>query len=277
MDDKFEDLVLWNPATRESKVLPEIKQGRRYGSGKHLCFNFGFGIDPNTNDYKVVRIVDFYGCQQLQFEVYNLSTDSWRVIDRSPSKLYNIVSPRFPSYLNGFHHWKAAEICMKARRKGWMFPEHGPTRRFVVSFDMSNEVFLETPLPIVPCAFGFVGEDIAVINDSVSLIVEYRDTGNLDINWIDIWVMSSEIGVERTWTKKFKVEGSGLAFDDRLLEIREDGLVLLHKNDGSLAVYDRKTQELRKFAKYGNHFYESLAVTYTETLAFMNGGGTISE
>nr|POF08247.1 hypothetical protein CFP56_79185 [Quercus suber] len=167
---------------------------------------------------------------------------------------------------------------MKARRKGWMFPEHGPTRRFVVSFDMSNEVFLETPLPIVPCAFGFVGEDIAVINDSVSLIVEYRDIRNLDINWFDIWVMSStEIGVERTWTKKFKVEGSGLAFDDRLLEIREDGLVLLHKNDGSLAVYDRKTQELRKFAKYGNHFYESLAVTYTETLAFMNGGGNISE
>ena len=89
--------------------------------------------------------------------------------------------------------------------------------------------------------------------------------------------MSSEIGVERTWTKKFKVEGSGLEFADRLLEIREDGLVILHKIDGSMAVYDRKTQELRKFAKYGNHFYECLAVTYTETLAFMNGGGNISE
>ena len=110
-----------------------------------------------------------------------------------------------------------------------------------------------------------LGEDIAVINDSVSLIVGYCDTRNLDINWFDIWVMSSEIGVERTWTKKFKVEGSGLAFDDRLLEIREDGLVLLHKNDGSLAVYDRKTQELRKFAKYGNHFYKSLTVSYRDT------------
>ena len=227
------------PATRESKVLPEIKRGRRYGSGKHLCFKFGFGIDPKTNDYKVLRIVDFYGRQQLQFEVYNLSTDSWRVIDRSASKLYNIYSSRFPSYLNGFHHWKAAEICMKARRKGWMFPEHGPTRMFIISFAMSNEVFLEAPLPTVPCAFGFIGEDIAVINDSVSLTVEYRDTRNLDINWFDIWVMSSEIGVERTWTKKCKVEGSGLEFDDRLLEIREDGLVILHKNDGSLAAYDR--------------------------------------
>ena len=154
---------------------------------------------------------------------------------------------------------------MKARRRGWMFPEHGPTRRFIVSFDMSNEVFLETLLPTVACAVGFVGEDFAVINDSVSLTVEYRDTRNLDINWFDIWVMSSEIVVERTWTKKFKVEGSGLDFDDGLLEIREDGLVLLHKNDGSLAVYDRKTQELRKFAKFGNHFYESLAVSYRDS------------
>ena len=82
----------------------------------------------------------------------------------------------------------------------------------------------------------------------------YRDTRNLDINWFDIWVMSSEIGVERTWTKKFKVEGSGLEFDDRLLEIREDGLVILHKNDGSLAAYDRKTQELGNLQNMGTIF-----------------------
>ena len=278
MGDNAEDLVLWNPATRETKVLPKIKRGCRYNSGKHLDCKFGFGIDPNTNDYKVVRIVDCHGCrQQPQFEVYNLSTDSWRVIDRSPSKLYNIYFSRFPSYLNGFHHWKAAEVYKKARGKGWMFPEHGPTRMFIVSFDMSNEVFLETPLPTVPCALGSLKNDIAVINDSVSLIVGYCGTRNLRNGWFDIWVMSSEIGVERTWTKKFKVEGSGLEFADRLLEIREDGLVILHKIDGSMAVYDRKTQELRKFAKYGNHCYECLAVTYTETLVFMNGGGNISE
>ena len=52
------------PATRESKVLPVIKQGRHYDSGEHVCFHFSFRIDPNTNDYKVVRIVDFYGCHQ---------------------------------------------------------------------------------------------------------------------------------------------------------------------------------------------------------------------
>ena len=41
--------------------------------------------------------------------------------------------------------------------------------------------------------------------------------------------MSSEIGVERTWIKKFNAGPlSRLSFGDRLLEIREDGLVLLY-------------------------------------------------
>ena len=83
-----------------------------------------------------------------------------------------------------------------------------------------NEVFQETPLPTVICAVGFIREDIVVINDFVTLIVEYHDTKNMDC-WFDIWpVISSEIGVERAWTKKFKVEGSGLDFDNRLLKVR---------------------------------------------------------
>ena len=34
------------PATRESKVLPVIKQGRHYDSGEHVCFHFSFRIIP---------------------------------------------------------------------------------------------------------------------------------------------------------------------------------------------------------------------------------------
>ena len=101
-----EDMVLWNPATRESKVLPIIKQRPRY-TAPTVCFIFGFGIDPQTNDLKVVRIVDFQRHKQSQFEVCKLSTNSWRVIDRSVNQLYVLESAKFPSYLNGFYHWKA--------------------------------------------------------------------------------------------------------------------------------------------------------------------------
>uniref|UniRef100_A0A7N2R134 F-box domain-containing protein n=1 Tax=Quercus lobata TaxID=97700 RepID=A0A7N2R134_QUELO len=96
-----EEILLWNPATRESKLLPIIKQRSRY-SGPYVAYNFGFGIDPKTNDLKVVRIVDFYRHKQPQFEVYNLSTDSWRVIDTPVGRLDYIFYPRFPSYLMDF-------------------------------------------------------------------------------------------------------------------------------------------------------------------------------
>ncbi|XP_030958695.1 F-box only protein 8-like [Quercus lobata] len=146
-----EDIVLWNPATTESKVLPIIKQRPRY-TAPTVSFIFGFGIDPKTNDLKVVRIVDFQRHKQPQFE----------------------------SIL-------------------WLRCLFG----FMISFDMSNEVFQETPLPPItedPCS----NNKIAIINESVSLIVEYYDEDfdeeDVTINfikWYDVWVMN-ETGVE--WT-----------------------------------------------------------------------------
>uniref|UniRef100_A0A7N2L662 F-box associated domain-containing protein n=1 Tax=Quercus lobata TaxID=97700 RepID=A0A7N2L662_QUELO len=154
-----EDMVLWNPATRESKVLPIIKQRPRY-TALTVCFIFGFGIDPQTNDLKVVRIVDFQRHEQSQFE--------------------SIL--RLPFWL---------------------------LRCFMISFDLSNEVFQETPLPPItedPCS----NNAIAIISGSVSLIVQYYveefDEEEVTVNRIeryDIWVMN-ETGVERTWTKVLK-------------------------------------------------------------------------
>ncbi|XP_059450700.1 F-box protein CPR1-like [Corylus avellana] len=48
-------LVLWNPATRESKLLPPFPRQ----SDLYFFSNLGFGFDPKTNDYKVVRIMNF--------------------------------------------------------------------------------------------------------------------------------------------------------------------------------------------------------------------------
>jgi F-box interacting protein len=70
--------------------------------------NFGFGFDPKTNDYKVVRILSFL-ILICEVVVYSLSTNSWRVIDSSPNPSYLIRLPRYPSYLNGVHHWWAED------------------------------------------------------------------------------------------------------------------------------------------------------------------------
>ena len=53
------------------------------------------------------------------------------------------------------------------------------------------------------------------------------------------------------------------------------GVGSLQDIKGWLVVYDRKTQELRKFPKYGGHSEDSFAVSYTETLVFINEGVVI--
>ena len=50
----------------------------------------------------------------------------------------------------------------------------------------------------------------------------------------------------------------------KFLEIWE-GLVLLQDIKEWLVVYDLKTQELRKFSKYGGHSEDSFAVSYTDS------------
>ncbi|KAI9125497.1 hypothetical protein K1719_002915 [Acacia pycnantha] len=74
-DDEQSRLILWNPATKEVKVISEFQWQL------HLI---RFGFDPITMDYKIVRLP--YHCfseneEQPLVEVYNLSTNSWRAIN----------------------------------------------------------------------------------------------------------------------------------------------------------------------------------------------------
>ncbi|KAF5479180.1 hypothetical protein F2P56_000027 [Juglans regia] len=92
-----------------------------------------------------------------------LSNDSWRGINTSPNPAY--VHSRFPSHFNGLHYWlsRAPDNI-----------EH----RLLLSFDMSDEVFLVILLPPAIKRSGF--EDIAGINDPVqnwAMRIELRDDG----------------------------------------------------------------------------------------------------
>ena len=90
--------VLWNPATNETKVVPE--SGISYPQGKALTRDMGFGFDFKTNDYKVVKLLQIYDPDpELYFHeinffyaagLYCLSTGSWRTVSTStPSHFIN--------------------------------------------------------------------------------------------------------------------------------------------------------------------------------------------
>ncbi|XP_040996111.1 F-box/kelch-repeat protein At3g06240-like [Juglans microcarpa x Juglans regia] len=246
--DRAWEIGLWNPATRESKRLP---------------FNFGFGIDLNTNDFKVVKITCFHSPRHYQVELYNLTTDSWRVIDASLNSAYFICRSIFPSYLNGFCYWLIIP------------PRCDREHNLLLSFDMSNEMFRETMLP--DNARSLV--DIAIINDSVAVMFPtYSNSRRNDVGIsleYEIWVMNESI-VECSWTKLFTI-----AVPSRPLQFRDDGLIVLNGghcvSDKCLVLFDPRTGELKNLPIYGQGSEMFDLVSYEESLVLINGWRNVLE
>ncbi|XP_035546488.1 F-box/kelch-repeat protein At3g06240-like [Juglans regia] len=266
--DRAWEIGLWNPATRESKRLPFVPRPPDFVPlPLDICFTsykFGFGIDLNTNDFKVVKITCFYSPRHYQVELYNLTTDSWRVIDASLNSADFIKTSNFPSYLNGFCYW--LNFPRRCDR------EHN----LLLSFDMSNEMFREIMLPD-----DDVGSlaDIAIINDSVAVIFPtYSNSSRNDVGIsmeYEIWVMNESI-VECSWTKLFTI-----AVPSRPLQFRDDGLIVLNGghcvSDKCLVLFDPRTGELKNLPIYDEGSETFVLVSYRESLVLVNGWRNVLE
>ena len=79
-------VVIWNPATRETKVVPKSNLPHLLPAGyKTIIHSIQFGFDAKTNDYKIINLLTPYDGlansfteRIIQSEVYILSSDSWR-------------------------------------------------------------------------------------------------------------------------------------------------------------------------------------------------------
>ncbi|KAA8516863.1 hypothetical protein F0562_017319 [Nyssa sinensis] len=88
------DIVLWNPSTRKYKMLPvapiEFPGGFSILDTRRVIV-YGFGHDVVNDEYKVVRMVQYYVLDNDSFDsevkVYSLKSNSWQRI------------PDFPYYL----------------------------------------------------------------------------------------------------------------------------------------------------------------------------------
>ncbi|KAI9122690.1 hypothetical protein K1719_006530 [Acacia pycnantha] len=204
--------ILWNPATKEAKAIPE--RGLSYFSGV-----IGFGFDPITKDYKIVRLL----CEEKDsIEVYSLSSDCWRTIyvDNAPYRLR--ANGGWNSYLNGFYHWL------------------GSSKRddtYILSFDFSKEVLGVIKLPLEVSSST---ESVGVLGGSLACagVSQY---GNFEI-----WVMN-EYGVENSWTKKFQNESNRNFV--RMLGLLKENEILVEEAFKRLISYNLQNQRRKRFRK----------------------------
>lgn len=171
------NIYLWNPATKQSKLLPPPKI-----RGNVKSAEMGFGFDPIGNDFKVVRFVMFNHklisdepCYAA--EIYSANSNDWREVNPSPTD--HCKYDKLNVCLNGF-------LCCPGSRPMSM-----------IAFDLDKEVFtFGINLPAISSNYC-----ITDFNDSIAFVTIMEDKSN---RAIQLWTLDNEAclrgGVEASWT-----------------------------------------------------------------------------
>lgn len=247
--------VLWNPATRDIKVIPDTDAPDQEKPPRidPVCF----GFDNFTNDFKVV--VKFFTHSDgisspiiffdesigisVAFEVYSLSTDSWK---RMPYFDANIFPSQMDACLNGVYYWTSNQTntCLPF---------------CIVSYNFSTEVFKvsDPPQCAAPPANSSLSESrqcIGLYKECLALIF-MRTTPGEAIAKVDIWVVTKfddeDFGVPLEWQCLLIIEPfptSPLTFC--VMTPRMDGQLLLRTSDADpsnneWSLYDPETRKIK--------------------------------
>jgi molecular chaperone HtpG len=252
-DLHHEYIKLWNPATKELKYVPPSPVQFLY----YKSFSFdihGFGYDHVNDDYKIVRHVNVSYYEPNDnvdwtylpttprpfWEIYSVKSDSW--------KRLHLEMPTYAGrrkvYLSGLYHWCA-----------WEDDDDDVTS--MVSFNLSNEVFCTTLLPLdmhenYPDDWVNIFFNLVVLNEFVSIIIEHVKT-----SYFHIYVLG-EFGVSESWTKLFIV--GPLPGVERPIGVGKKGDLLFIRNENELACFDLNTQTIEDLGVKVNHLCWDLAI-----------------
>ncbi|XP_042477613.1 F-box protein CPR1-like [Macadamia integrifolia] len=218
-NDHEEDIFLWNPSTRRHQKLP-INPIKSSSLAQFVVY--GFGYEPITDDYKVVRVVDSFS-KEVEVNVYSLSTNSWRRVGDMPVHI-NAEGDHYVSgvLVNSALHWIAK----------------GKTPYIIISFDLQDEKYREVALPDsvddkIFMTLGVLGGQLCVVCEFWSL---------------EFWVMK-DYGVRDSWVKQFSMEEHPLVNSAFIRPIcySKNGEVILEVDIDVLVAYDphrRRSRDL---------------------------------
>ncbi|KAK1353730.1 F-box and associated interaction domains-containing protein [Heracleum sosnowskyi] len=196
-DSLYKDSVyIYNPFTNDYKELPKTRQ---YTEERVVS---GFGYYPETNQYKVIKIVyykisntgDQPFCRirtanNLKSEVLVFSSggSTWRNIGQVP---YCVFRSQGAPFIHGRLHWMALGVYNNVRGL------------IIISFDLADEKFDEVPRPDFSSPFDCTNYELVSLKGCLSAVAYeyglYKD--------MEIWLMK-EYNVKESWIKVFKIGG----------------------------------------------------------------------
>ncbi|KAM3697495.1 hypothetical protein ACJW31_06G116600 [Castanea mollissima] len=247
-DSQYQDLyVLWNPSIHKEIFLPV-----RLHSHRHYALAHGFGYDPATDDYKLVRVVYIDGIVPPQVEMYTLRSGVWRYLT-GPGPANVIADHTLSVFTNGVVHWLAQTPN-----------DEGNIRNVIVVFDIGHEVFDEMPVPKSLEGMEHLNMEVGVVDGLLALFPCNGSGWDLEgEESYSIWVMR-EYGVVESWTKLFDIDVKVR----RVVGFTKNGKVLVIKG-ANLLSYEPSSQ--KNFNPHIQSYTESFYLNaYVESLVLLN-------
>jgi molecular chaperone HtpG len=261
-------IILLMPETQAIKILPSYNidsikwfipnDAKDFVDVRIVSDVHGFGYDHVINDIKVIRYVRFSIVPSLVYpgyveeimslywsgeislgpiwEIYSLRNNLWRKLDVSmPSS--SDYTEGTQVYLGGVCHWLSEKD-----------EEENPNGPCLVSFYLSNEVFLVTPIPsdLDDCfEVEALWINLAVINDFIALISYHEQTTTFHISIL------GGLGMKESWTKLFIV--GPLSCIKRPIGVGTKGEIFFQRKDEELVWFDLSTQMIEELGYKASH------------------------
>lgn len=267
--------VLWNISTRQFRGLPRARINDAHKPIWMVAT--GFGYSRETNDFKLVRAVNFQ-CNVdesplVSAEVYSWRTGSWKLLDERmiEERIGSCVIPggQQAVTVDGSMHWVANGVGNLANRK------------YIVSFDMVNEEFRRIQildrLPSAICAkvVGFKESLAVALYPAKSVYPGY----GTPLNRMELWTLDKDYtsyNDSNCWTKLHMIElhSSGLSIP---IGVHNDSQLLVKRVDPqcvSLSLFDPDNKTIKTLpicsSDYTCEFY-----SYVESLVPVANAGDV--
>ncbi|TYI67487.1 hypothetical protein E1A91_D08G021100v1, partial [Gossypium mustelinum] len=253
-------ILLWNPSTRHYQVLPnstEIEFSPPPIFYYHSTYS-GFGYDPVSDDYKLVRIVQLLGTYEeylhSEAKVYSLRSNSWRTI--KDFCFYFISERQVGVVANNVLHllaFKIPESCNISSVDLDLLAYKNPESSYkhLAGFDLRSKELSLVELPDF-CLDVEANVDVKAVGGYLCLTATHRD---MDVAG-DVWIMK-EYGVKESWVKLMSSTQldflPGSPFVVPLAFSKNGNKVLFHKKElggnwerDSLVWYDLGSKRVEK-------------------------------
>jgi F-box interacting protein len=229
-DDDGTALIIWNPLTRKYRKLP-------FKPKEELSYNFfGFGYDRVNDDYKVLRLVEFYrrdgsGRRKYSLEVYSLRGHCWRMVKEE----WPIVE------LSEFSGFFGRQAIFSNSAFHWLVSLVADLKVVHVAFDLGTEKFRVHEFPV----YSSINNKCVELADFGGLLccaVVFSDL-------CEVWVMK-EYGIVSSWTLLYAIEQAFSNYPP-LVFSRDGEEVFTCELDGGLEFYwydiKKKTRRIVEF------------------------------